>query len=95
MPERNGRTTDLDYGEDHRDARRWTWLPGLHHVEDIAHAVKEVTGYDWVNAQDVSGGMSLLDWGCADGYLVKHLRRRGDEAWGLDISEYAISHVCR
>lgn len=87
------RTTDLNYGEDYfetldgglgyQDSTMW---------EDIAHAVKEVTGYDWVNAQDVSGGMSLLDWGCAKGYLVKHLRRRGYEAWGLDISEYAISH---
>lgn len=36
---------------------------------------------------------SVLDAGCALGFLVKELRKLGVEAYGLDASEYAISHV--
>lgn len=36
---------------------------------------------------------SVLDAGCAMGFLVEGLRKRGVEASGVDISEYAISQV--
>lgn len=36
---------------------------------------------------------SVLDAGCAWGFLVETLRERGVEAWGIDISSYAISQV--
>lgn len=36
---------------------------------------------------------SVLDAGCAMGFLVEALRARGVEAKGIDISEYAISRV--
>jgi SAM-dependent methyltransferase len=36
---------------------------------------------------------SVLDAGCAMGFLVEKLRQRGIEAWGVDISEYAIDNV--
>lgn len=36
---------------------------------------------------------TVLDAGCAMGYLVAALRDRGVEAYGLDISEYAVSMV--
>ena len=36
---------------------------------------------------------SVLDAGCAMGFLVESLRVRGIEAWGIDISEYAIQNV--
>ncbi|NLG80400.1 MAG: glycosyltransferase [Firmicutes bacterium] len=36
---------------------------------------------------------SVLDVGCAMGFLVEALRDRGVEAEGIDISEYAISRV--
>lgn len=39
------------------------------------------------------GPRTVLDAGCASGYLVKALRERGVEAWGVDISEYAIAHA--
>ncbi|MBM1175080.1 glycosyltransferase [Microvirga arabica] len=35
----------------------------------------------------------VLDAGCAWGFLVEALRDRGIEAWGIDISPYAISNV--
>ncbi len=36
---------------------------------------------------------SVFDAGCAMGFLVEELHKRGVEAWGADISEYAISQV--
>ena len=36
---------------------------------------------------------SVLDAGCAWGFLVEALRQSGVEAWGIDISEYAIQNV--
>ena len=36
---------------------------------------------------------TVLDAGCAKGFLVEALRERGVEAWGIDISEQAISEV--
>lgn len=36
---------------------------------------------------------TVLDAGCACGYLVEALRNRGVEAYGVDISSYAIEHV--
>jgi SAM-dependent methyltransferase len=36
---------------------------------------------------------SVFDLGCGPGLLVQALRRRGVEAFGADISEYAIAHV--
>jgi SAM-dependent methyltransferase len=36
---------------------------------------------------------SVLDAGCAMGFLVEALRERGVDAWGVDVSEYAISRV--
>jgi SAM-dependent methyltransferase len=39
------------------------------------------------------GPATVLDAGCAFGFLVEKLRERGVEAWGLDISEYAIARV--
>jgi Methyltransferase domain len=36
---------------------------------------------------------SVLDAGCAWGFLVEALRARGVDAWGVDVSEYAIDHV--
>lgn len=37
-------------------------------------------------------GLSMLDFGCAKGFLVKALRDMGVEAYGYDISEYAVTH---
>jgi O-antigen biosynthesis protein len=36
---------------------------------------------------------SVLDAGCAMGFLVEALRQRGIEAYGVDISDYAIAQV--
>lgn len=36
---------------------------------------------------------TVLDIGCAFGYMVKYLRERGVEAWGIDTSKYAITQA--
>lgn len=36
---------------------------------------------------------SVLDAGCAKGYLVQILRQSGVDAYGIDVSEYAISQA--
>lgn len=36
---------------------------------------------------------TVLDAGCAKGFLVEGFRNRGVDAWGVDISEYAIQEV--
>jgi SAM-dependent methyltransferase len=41
---------------------------------------------------DINPG-TVLDAGCAMGFLVETLRERGIEAWGVDISNYAIDRV--
>jgi SAM-dependent methyltransferase len=39
------------------------------------------------------GPATALDSGCGPGLLVAALRDRGVEAWGIDISDYAIANV--
>jgi SAM-dependent methyltransferase len=39
----------------------------------------------------IPGVRSVLDVGCAKGFLVEELRAQGLEAWGIDVSPYAIS----
>lgn len=36
---------------------------------------------------------TVLDAGCAMGFLVEEFRKNGINAWGIDISEYAIQQV--
>lgn len=36
---------------------------------------------------------SLLELGCAKGYFVRAARSRGIDAWGIDISEHAVSKI--
>ena len=42
---------------------------------------------------DIKRGDTVLDFGCAKGYLVKAMRWLGREAYGCDISEYAVDHA--
>jgi SAM-dependent methyltransferase len=37
-------------------------------------------------------GMRVLDIGCAKGFLVKDLLQEGLDAFGLDVSRYALTH---
>jgi SAM-dependent methyltransferase len=61
----------------------YRWLPEL--TIPMASSLK-----DFMNIKD---GETILDYGCARGYLVKALRSLNVEAYGCDISEWAI-HNC-
>lgn len=47
----------------------------------------------YVDYLDIRTNETVLDFGCAKGYYVKALRLLHRDAWGCDISEYAISHA--
>ena len=36
-------------------------------------------------------GKKILDVGCAKGFVVEGLRNAGADAWGIDVSEYAVN----
>jgi SAM-dependent methyltransferase len=48
--------------------------------------------YHLVRQLPIETGQSILDFGCAKGYLVKALRIFDFEAYGADISPYAIDN---
>lgn len=62
---------------------------------------KGYTKYDYSGQYDEWAGKiikyyhprAVLDVGCAKGFLVKALRDRGVEAFGVDISTYAIANA--
>ena len=56
-----------------------TWLRFFGQIAD--HIVRDIQPH------------TVLDAGCAMGFLVEALRRRGVEAWGVDISEYAVQQA--
>ncbi len=61
------------------DRRHRQWMAFFEAIAD--HVVAEITP------------RRVLDVGCAKGFLVEALRDRGVEAFGIDISEYAIGEV--
>lgn len=46
-------------------------------------------------SRELFGPATVLDAGCAKGFQVKALRSLGMEAWGIDISEYAVASAPR
>ena len=49
--------------------------------------------YNLIKNLKIKENDKIIDFGCSKGYLVKALRLLNIEAYGLDISEYAISQV--
>ena len=82
----NGDTAELydrEYFENHYDPpykrTEERWLNFFNHIGDeLVRSLKPRTA---------------LDVGCAIGFLVEALRRRGVQAYGIDLSEYAIHQV--
>ena len=56
------------------------WIPDL--TIPMAMAIIDYLG--------IKRGQRILDYGCAKGYMVKALRWLGREAYGCDISDYAL-----
>lgn len=87
------RTTDLTYGQDY-----WDTMDGGQGYqdsvmwEDLSFVSRELLCID-PERGDITSELNLLDIGCAFGFLVRHLRRRGIEAWGVDLSQWAIDRA--
>lgn len=45
-----------------------------------------------VDYLDIKRGQTVLDIGCAKGFLVKAMRWLGRDCWGYDISDYALQN---
>lgn len=63
--------------------QNYRWIPEL--TIPMAMAIIDFLG--------IGRFTKVLDFGCAKGYLVKALRMLYRDAWGFDISEYAIKNV--
>lgn len=63
--------------------QKYRWLP-----EVTIPAVMSIIDFLGIKRND-----KVLDFGCAKGYYVKAFRMLYREAWGCDISEYAISNA--
>ena len=61
----------------------YRWMPEL--TIRMAHKL--------VMELPIRAGESVLDYGCAKGFLVKALRILDVDASGVDVSEYAIAHA--
>lgn len=62
---------------------QYRWLPDL--TIPMACAM--------VSHLKVDNDDTILDFGCARGYLVKALREMGYDAWGYDISQWALENA--
>ncbi len=63
--------------------QNYTWLPEL--TIKMAHHL--------IQALPIQSHDRVLDFGCAKGFLVKALRLLDVQAYGIDISPYAIAHL--
>jgi len=63
--------------------QNYRWIPEL--TIPMAMAI--------VDHLSIKRGETILDFGCAKGYLVKALRLLHRDAWGFDISEYALNNA--
>jgi 2-polyprenyl-3-methyl-5-hydroxy-6-metoxy-1,4-benzoquinol methylase len=59
---------------------------------DIAHIIYELLVVD-DSRSHATPDMRLLDVGCALGFLVRNMRHRGVEAFGVDYSKYALNNA--
>ena len=63
--------------------QNYRWIPEL--TIPLAHHIVSYT--------DIHTSRTIMDFGCAKGYLVHALRLLGRQAFGVDISGYAISQA--
>lgn len=61
----------------------YQWLPEL-----TIPMVRAIAAHCGIQKQD-----RILDFGCARGYVVRAFREEGYDAWGIDISEWAIRNA--
>jgi ubiquinone/menaquinone biosynthesis C-methylase UbiE len=76
-----------EYGEMYFDGPREYGYGGYRYDGRWIPVAKDI-----ITHFDLKPGDRLLDVGCAKGFLVKDLLALGIDAFGIDISEYALMH---
>lgn len=76
-----------EYGEMYFDGPREYGYGGFRYDGRWRSVAKDI-----VDHFDLKPGDRLLDVGCAKGFLVKDMLELGIDAYGIDISEYALMH---
>ena len=76
-----------EYGEMYFDGPREYGYGGYNYDGRWVPVAKDIIEYF-----KLKPGSKILDVGCAKGFLVKDLLDQGIDAYGLDISEYAINN---
>lgn len=80
------------YNEDYFERGPVTGLSGYMNYSWMPELTLRMAHY-MITQLPLEEKATILDYGCAKGFLVKALRILGAEAYGCDISEYAISNV--
>ena len=75
------------YGKDYFDGDRSYGYGGYKYDGRWIQVAKDI-----INYYDLNLGDKILDVGCAKGFLVKDFIDQGIDAYGIDISEYAIKN---
>lgn len=76
-----------EYGKMYFDGPREYGYGGYHYDGRWIPVVRDI-----ISHFDLKAGDRVLDVGCAKGFLVKDLLALGINAYGIDISEYALMH---
>lgn len=84
----NGETFDEEYFMRGKESGKslyenYRWMPEL--TIPMACAIVDHCG--------IHKGARVLDFGCARGYIVKALRGLGYDAYGVDVSEWAVKNA--
>ena len=63
--------------------QNYRWMPEL--TIPLAHHI--------IQSMGIMHDQTVMDFGCAKGFLVNAMRLLGIEAYGVDVSEYAVSQI--
>lgn len=74
----------MDGGAGTQDSVMWS---------DLAFIVHEMFAMDHDSGEDLCGQFRHVDVGCGFGFMVRHMRKRGFESFGLDVSPWTIEHA--
>jgi len=84
----DGELTSLRHNAGYTRYQRWKRVEGVgsrgEYYADLAAKLISTRGL---------AGKKILELGCAKGFLVEDLRAQGIDAWGLDVSAYAVSQA--
>jgi len=82
----DGKLGSLQHNAGFSEYKRWYRYDGINSSGEFW--TDKAAG--WINHLALSG-KKVLELGCAKGFIVEELRNAGVDAYGMDVSQYAIS----